>query len=120
MDGTGKSARIGDVSGTSSGYERSPTFKRQSKTSPYGLTFEGTDVVGGMAFSDCGVGLTSEVGGGRSVTYDARKSSSVYTFLSKGCSLDHPDKFAPPIVPGGAPFSMKSLNCTLGKISIGM
>ncbi|KAG8250853.1 hypothetical protein J6590_093338, partial [Homalodisca vitripennis] len=32
--------RIGDVSGTSSGYERSPTFKRQSKTSPYGLYIE--------------------------------------------------------------------------------
>ncbi|KAG8274799.1 hypothetical protein J6590_099699 [Homalodisca vitripennis] len=29
MDETGESARIGDVSGTSSGYERSPTFKRQ-------------------------------------------------------------------------------------------
>ncbi|KAG8247164.1 hypothetical protein J6590_066866 [Homalodisca vitripennis] len=36
MDEPGESARIGDVSGTSSGYERSPTFKRQSKTSPYG------------------------------------------------------------------------------------
>ncbi|KAG8276744.1 hypothetical protein J6590_058414 [Homalodisca vitripennis] len=41
MDETGESARIGDVSGTSSGYERSPTFKRQSKTSPYGPDRQG-------------------------------------------------------------------------------
>ncbi|KAG8293294.1 hypothetical protein J6590_020899 [Homalodisca vitripennis] len=47
--GIRNSARIGDVSGTSSGYERSPTFKRQSKTSPYGFyTGKKTNPVRGL------------------------------------------------------------------------